>query len=87
MYHLDAFYCWFERGSRIVLMYSINGIPFTFDELVDSCYDIMVADEANQVPSIEPEDLYESYYYLIAEQCHPLLFDVEVENPELLPID
>jgi len=31
--------------------------------------------------------LYQSSYYLILEECHPLMFEVELENPEMLPVD
>ena len=33
------------------------------------------------------EDMYRASQYLIEEQCHPLLFELELDNPELLPID
>ena len=37
---IDTSYCWYTEQlegtiERIVLMYFINGIPFTFDELED----------------------------------------------------
>ena len=39
MYTIESTYCWYSdwtnKHERIVLMYSINGIPFTFDELED----------------------------------------------------
>jgi hypothetical protein len=35
----------------------------------------------------EPEDLYKTSFYLIDEQCHPMLFELELENPECLPQD
>jgi hypothetical protein len=31
--------------------------------------------------------LYVYSNYLIMEEMHPLMFDIEVENPELLPKD
>jgi hypothetical protein len=34
-YRIDARYVWYNRGSIIVLMYFINSVPFTFDELPD----------------------------------------------------
>ena len=39
-YVIDTSYCWYTEQledtiERIVLMYFINGIPFTFDELED----------------------------------------------------
>jgi hypothetical protein len=35
-YRIDTTYCWYNCGTEIVLMYFINGIPFTFDELPHS---------------------------------------------------
>jgi hypothetical protein len=69
-------------------MYFINGVPFTFDELPHtSLHTTEVVETANQNLSFEPEDMYQSSYYLILEECHPMLFDMELENPELLPVD
>ena len=35
----------------------------------------------------EPEDLYRAARYLNAEECKPLVFELELKNPELLPVD
>lgn len=87
-YRIDTTYCWFNRKTQIVLMYFINGVPFTFDELPHtSLHTTEVVEAANQNLSFEPEDMYQSSYYLILEECHPMLFDMELENPELLPVD
>ena len=34
-YHLDTEYAWYDtpEGSKVVLMYFIQNVPFTFDEL------------------------------------------------------
>ena len=70
-------------------MYFINGIPFTWDDLEDigvSKQDIpklkIIADNQRRY---NIEDLYNYYSYLIEEQCNPLLFEMELENPEDLP--
>jgi hypothetical protein len=34
-YRIDARYVWYDRGVRIVLMYFIQGLPFTFDDVPD----------------------------------------------------
>mgnify|MGYP000119709517 CR=1 FL=1 len=34
-----------------------------------------------------PEDLYRTSFYLIDEEAHPCLFDVELENPQDMPCD
>jgi hypothetical protein len=87
-YKIDAAYCWYNKGTQIVLMYFINYIPFTFDELPDcAMQDLEVIHLADQQLRYEPEDLYRTSFYLIDEECHPMLFDVELENPEMLPVD
>ena len=87
-YKIDAAYCWYNKGTQIVLMYFINYIPFTFDELPDcAMQDLEVIHLADQQLRYELEDLYRTSFYLIDEECHPMLFDVELENPEMLPVD
>ena len=87
-YKIDAAYCWYDGGTKIVLMYFIQNIPFTFDELPDCVMqDLEVIHLADQQLRYEPEDLYQTSSYLIDEECHPMLFDVELENPEMLPVD
>ena len=87
-YRIDTRYVWYNKGSVIVLMYFINQIAFTFDDVPDSMmYDLELLELADNERRFEPEDLYKSSYYLIAEEAHPMLFDVELENPEMLPVD
>ena len=87
-YRIDAAYVWYNKGTQIVLMYFINQVPFTFDELPDyAMQDLELIHLADNERRFEPEDLYRSSFYLIDEQCHPLMFDVELENPEMLPVD
>ncbi|MFZ9814275.1 MAG: hypothetical protein ACO3EO_03240 [Candidatus Kapaibacteriota bacterium] len=87
-YRIDAAYVWYNRKKQIVLMYFINQIPFTFDELPDYCVDdLELVEMANNELEFEPEDLYQSSYYLMLEECHPLLYDLDLENPEMLPVD
>ena len=69
-------------------MYFINQVPFTFDEVPDDgIYDLSLIEIADNERRFEPEDLYRSSFYLIDELCHPLMFEVELENPEMLPVD
>jgi len=87
-YRIDARYVWYNKGSQLVLMYFINQIPFTFDNVPDSMmYDLELIELADNERRFEPNDLYKSSYYLIAEEAHPLMFEVELENPEMLPAD
>jgi hypothetical protein len=87
-YRIDARYVWYNKGSQLVLMYFINQVPFTFDDVPDSLmYDLELIELADNERRFEPEDLYRSSFYLIDEECHPLMFEVELENPEMLPAD
>jgi hypothetical protein len=87
-YRIDARYCWYNRGTQLVLMYFINQVPFTFDDVADSLmYDLELIELADNERRFEPEDLYKSSFYLIDEECHPMLFEVELENPEMMPAD
>jgi hypothetical protein len=87
-YRIDARYCWYNRGTQLVLMYFINQVPFTFDDVPDSLmYDLELIELADKERRFEPEDLYKSSFYLIDEECHPMLFEVELENPEMMPAD
>ena len=87
-YRIDARYCWYNRGTQLVLMYFINQVPFTFDDVPDSyIYDPEILELSDNERRFEPEDLYKSSFYLIDEECHPMLFEVELENPEMMPAD
>jgi hypothetical protein len=72
----------------IVKMYFIQDIPFTFDELPESAiYDKGLIETANKYYHYEPEDLFKNSFYLIDEEAHPCIFDLELENPEDMPPD
>lgn len=87
-YRIDTKYVWYNRRSQIVLMYFINQVPFTFDELPDDfLYDLDILELVDKEREFEPEDLYRSSFYLIDEECHPLMFEMDLENPEMLPED
>jgi hypothetical protein len=87
-YKITHAYCWYDKGIMIVKMYFINEIPFTFDELPEGhLYDKELIKEADLQKSFEPEDLYRSSFYLIDEEAHPCLFDMDLENPQDMPFD
>ena len=90
-------YCWLtlytqkpeETVRVIVMMWFVNGIPFTFEELPQAVQDLdNVRTEADWY-SLEYTDidLYHWSGYLIMEECHPLIFDMEymTENYEEIP--
>ena len=87
-YTIDTKYCWHNKKTKIVLMYFIQNVPFTFDDLPEfAMHDAEVIELANSSKCYEEEDLYRSAVYLLLEECNPLLHDLELENPELLPVD
>ncbi len=91
-YRIDSTYCWHRdwvgENERIVLMYYINGIPFTYDELEDVLENDAWLPAVKMIADNETtEDLYNHHAYLMEEECHPLVFDLELENPEKLPVD
>ena len=74
--------------GEVVRMYFIQGIPYTFDELPQIIQDHpSVQTEALTGRDWDDEDLYRCSSYLMEEQAHPLIFQVQVDNPELLPKD
>jgi len=88
-YRIDSTYCWYSdwlnKNSKVVLMYFINGIPFTYDELEDIG---ILKEDARIIADCETkyntEELYNYSCYLMQEEFHPLIFDLELENPEIL---
>jgi hypothetical protein len=87
-YQISQAYCWYNKGKMIVKMYFINQVPFTFDELPDGhMYDKDLKELADKQRRFEPEDLFKNSFYLIDEEAHPLLFEMDLENPQDLPED
>ena len=87
---IDTTYAWYggENGSCLILVYLIQNIPFTFDELPEIAKSqpeiLEIADNGKKWTI---EEMYRASMYLMAEECHPMMFDLELENPELLPVD
>jgi hypothetical protein len=87
-YKITHSYNWYETDTEkfIIKTYSINHIPFTFDDLVDIVQDDPeIIKKANEQLTLTPEIFYLKSFYLIDEEAHPLLFDMDLENPEDLP--
>ena len=83
-YELETKYCWVDHTP--VKMYFIAGMPFTFDSLEkDEKENQWVLAECALNPEFTLDYIYSASDYLIMEEAHPLLFDVPVLNPELLP--
>lgn len=86
-YKISYSYNWYETDEErfIIKSYYINGIPFTFDELPDIVQqDLEIIKKANQQSTMTPEIFYQKSFYLIDEQAHPCLFEMDLENPEAL---
>ena len=74
--------------ETIVKMYFIDGMPFSFDTIdKQQLEDGWVKSEAACNPEFSLDQRDRRSDYLIAEELHPLLFNVEVQNPELMPDD
>ena len=69
-----------------VLMYFIENMAFAFDVLdkIDKQDKWILAEAAiNEEYSLK--DVIRSSEYLLQEECHPVIFELELENPELIP--
>lgn len=85
-YTLSQSYCFYM--GMVVRMYFIQGIPYTFDELPQIVQDHpAVQTEALQGKDWDDEEMYKWSSYLVEEEAHPLMFEIEVNDPELLPKD
>ena len=69
-----------------VLMYFIENMPFAFDvlEKIDR-EDKWILSEAAINEEYSLKDVIRSSEYLLQEECHPVIFELELENPELIP--
>jgi hypothetical protein len=86
-YKITSSYNWYEtEGDRFIIKtYYINGIAFTFDELTSIAQeDPEIIEKANKGLTYDPEYFFLKSFYLIDEQAHPCLFEMELENPEVL---
>tara|TARA_B000000557_G_C20588328_1_gene364442 strand:- start:76 stop:294 length:219 start_codon:yes stop_codon:yes gene_type:complete len=67
-------------------MYFIQEIPFAMDDLtLQQKQDKWILSEAAMNPEYTLQDIFRWSDYLIAEECHPVLFELEIANPEVLP--
>ena len=85
-YEITTSHCFVDNVP--VKMYFIAGMPFTFDSLEkEQKEDKWILSECALNPEFSMEYMYQASDYLISEECHPLLFEVEVSNPEFMPDD
>jgi hypothetical protein len=86
-YKITHSYNWYETTEDrfIIKTYYINGIAFTFDELPSIVQqDPEIIEKADKGLTYDPEYFFLKSFYLIDEQAHPCLFELELENPEVL---
>ena len=89
-YRIDTEYAWYDtqEGSKIIFVYMIQNVPFTFDELPEIARNLPeVVQTADGNKRWSSEEMYRSSIYLMMEECHPMLHELEIENPELMPVD
>ena len=87
-YRIDSKYVWYNEHYCLVLMYFINNVPFTFDDVPEEYYsNSEIIALANKEKHWTTEEIYLASMYLIDEECHPLMFELELENPECMPTD
>ena len=87
-YKITHSYNWYRTDTDrfIIKTYHINSIPFTFDELPAIVQDDPeIIKMAEEQLTLSPEILYQKSFYLIDEEAHPLLFEIDLENPQDLP--
>jgi hypothetical protein len=86
-YKITTSYNWYETENDkfIIKTYYINGIAFTFDEILEkSQNDPEIIQRADEHLTYNPEFFYKKSFYLIDEEAHPCLFELDLENPEVL---
>jgi preprotein translocase subunit SecB len=86
-YKISYSYNWYETKTDrfIIKTYYINDVAFTFDEVPSIFQDhpeIII--QANKNLTYNPEYFYQKSFYLMNEECHPLIFELDLENPEML---
>jgi|TARA_B100001250_G_scaffold137402_1_gene117600 hypothetical protein len=83
-YHVDKRHVFVDKEP--VLMYFIQEIPFAIDDLtLQQKQDKWILSEAAINPEYTLQDIFRWSDYLIAEECHPVLFELDIVNPEVLP--
>lgn len=88
-YNITKNYRWYlipNEPPVLALFYYIQGIPFDVD-ILDPGENLDAISEADQNKAINADNFFRSSQYLIDEEAHPMLFLLELENPEKLPKD
>ena len=88
-YKIEKSYRWYNvpnEPTALALFYFIEGMAFDMD-ILDPEKNLDAVREADQNKAINADDFFRSSQYLIDEEAHPMLFLLELENPEKLPKD
>lgn len=88
-YKIEKSYRWYnvpKEPTVLALFYFIEGIPFDMD-FIEKEGNLDAVKEADQNKAINADDFFRSSQYLIDEEAHPMLFMLELHNPEELPKD
>lgn len=84
-------YRWYivpNTPNELVKVYCIEWVPFSFDYLPEIAKnDPEIVKEANQNTKITVDQINKWSDYLIAEEAHPLLFEMKIKNPQELPVE
>jgi DNA-directed RNA polymerase subunit H (RpoH/RPB5) len=84
-------YRWYivpNTPNELIKVYCIEGVPFSFDYLPEIAKnDPVIFSEANQKMGIKVDQMVKWSDYLIAEEAHPLLFEMKIKNPQELPVE
>ena len=69
-----------------VLMYFIENVAFQFDTLEKiEKGDIWILSECAMNEEYTIKDIITSSEYLLQEECHPVVHELDLVNPELIP--
>ena len=69
-----------------VLMYFIENVAFQFDSLERiEKEDKWILSEAASNEEYTIKDIITSSEYLLQEECHPVVHELDLINPELIP--
>ena len=69
-----------------VLMYFIENMAFCFDVLErEEKQDKWILSECAINQEYSLKDVINSSEYLLQEECHPVIFELDLVNPELIP--
>jgi hypothetical protein len=83
-YVLSKRFCFVDNVP--VQMFFVNEIPFAMDPLDDmEKQDVWILSECAINPTYTLDDVLRWSEYLIQEECHPVLFELELVTKEGLP--